>query len=513
MPRTPRRHPKLIITVLVGALATAACSSGKDDAGRASSNSSTTTEQPPVSATPPTSADPADVPPEPAWVVQVGTPQDDALLGVTARQDELVAAGYTDGVVQAGAPTDEQSSTTAPAPSQSGRDAMVAVVGTDAEVRHLTQSGGSAAETATGVGSGLDTTIACGWAEGEVVPGGGVDDAWCAPVDLEGALGALEVRGGAEQDRLDGASVEPEGALGYAAGSTLGLFPEASDTSTGVLGSGDALLWQVDPNGSPAWIRQFGSSAEDRAEAVVATPELDAVVVGTTAGDLNGPSHGGQDGFITRYEQSGLPRWARQFGTDATDRPRGVAAAGEATRGTDAYVAVGSTEGALAPAVGGAGIDLQDAPRLDGQEPVPSNAGGTDAMVVAFDSAGEQLWTAQLGTAGEDSAAAVAVDGSTVLVTGTTAGAIDTAERPAAGGTDGFLAALDLETGQVRWITQFGSEADEDVRAITVTEDGLAVVAGVTGGSMGETPNAGGTDGFLIAFPLPRSGGSVASSL
>jgi hypothetical protein len=68
-------------------------------------------------------------------------------------------------------------------------------------------------------------------------------------------------------------------------------------------------------------------------------------------------------------------------------------------------------------------------------------------------------------------------------------------------------------TGEVRWITQFGSEADDDVQAITITEDGLVVVAGQTAGSLGDDPNAGGLDGFLIAFPLPRSGGSAASSL
>jgi hypothetical protein len=511
MPTATRRRLTVTAAVVASAVLGAACS--RDGGESPAAPSSTTTERPPLTVAPPSTTDPDDQPPEPEWIVQVGTPLDDAFLGVAARQDEVVAAGYTDGEVDAQSPAGQDESTSSTSPSTGDRDALVAVVGTDAEVRHLGQDGGTAPETADGVGSGGATTITCGTVEGSTAPGSGGEDAWCAPIATDGSLGTLEVRGGPDQDRLDGAAVEPEGALGYAAGSTLGLFPSASDTSTGVLGSGDALLWQVDPSGAPVWIRQFGTGQLDRAEAVAASIELDAVVVGTTDGDLDGLSNGAQDGFIARYEQSGLPRWTRQFGTAALDRPLAVATGGEPTRGTETYVAVGTTEGELAPAVGGGASDLEDAPRLDGQEPAPSNAGGVDAMAVAFDPAGEQRWTAQLGTAGDDTAEATALDGSTVLVAGSTSGALDTTGRPSAGGRDGYLAALDVETGQVRWITQFGSQADDEVHALTVTEDGLVVVAGATAGTLGEQPNAGGLDGFLIAFPLPRSGGSTASSL
>jgi hypothetical protein len=506
----------VIVTAAVAAMALVVAACSRDEDG-ARPSSTTTTESPPITVAPPTTApDPQDEAPEPEWIVQVGTAEDDSLLGVAARQDEVVATGYTDGVVRT---TDDPGAepgdgTTADgSASPTGRDVLVAVVGTDAEVRNLQQAGGTDPETATGVGSGGETTITCGDVDGGAVPGGGIQDAWCAAIDAEGRVGTLEVRGGPDEDHLRGAAVEPDGAVGYATGSTLGLFPTASDTSTGVLGSGDALLWQLGPDGQPAWIRQFGTGQLDRGEAVTATAERDAVVVGTTEGDLDGPSNGGQDGFISRYEESGLPRWTRQFGTVDLDHPRGVGAGGDATRGTETYVAVGDTDGELAPAVGGAQTDLDDAPRLDGQEPAPSNAGGLDAMAVAFDPAGERRWSAQLGSAADDTAAAAALDGSTVLVAGATSGVLDTTGRPAAGGRDGFLAALDLMTGEVRWITQFGSEADDDVQSITVTEDGLVVIAGQTAGSLGEEPNAGGLDGFLVAFPLPRSGGSAASSL
>jgi hypothetical protein len=273
------------------------------------------------------------------------------------------------------------------------------------------------------------------------------------------------------------------------------------------------MVWQVDPDGRPRWIRQFGTPEEDRALGVTVAGEGDGLVVGSTAGVLSAPGFGGTDAFAARLDPSGLPRWLRQFGTEGSDSATAVAAGGDAARGTETYVVAGSTTGAVATAFGGEQSTLEDVPLDDGGEPVTSNAGGTDAMVLGLDPAGQQRWAAQLGTEGEDSAAGVAVAGNIVLVAGSTGADIDTAGNLSAGGTDGFLAALDLGSGALAWITQFGSAADEVVSGLTVTEDGLAVVSGRTAGQMGDTPNAGGTDGFLIAFPLPASGGAAGSIL
>ena len=56
-------------------------------------------------------------PPEPAWIVQIGGPDADSLLGVAARDDEIVSTGYTEGALEGEAPAE--------------RDVLVAVVGTD----------------------------------------------------------------------------------------------------------------------------------------------------------------------------------------------------------------------------------------------------------------------------------------------------------------------------------------------------------------------------------------------
>lgn len=489
----------IVATGILVALFAAACSEERS----ADPTTTTTTAPPPPTTTTPDSGQAtggSDEPPEVEWIVQIGGAANDSLLGISSRGDEVVATGYTEGDLAGEA--------------AGGRDVLVATVGTDSEIRALTQFGDGADDSAFGVGSAEGNTVTCGYTESELGgPNGGSADAWCAPIDAEGSAGTVYQQGGSEADHLYGTAMAPEGDIGYTGGYTLGLFPGASDTSAGALGEGDALIWQINPDGTPRWIRQFGTAATDWGQGVATTADGDGLIVGYTQGDLDGPSRGGSDGFMARFDHDGLPRFVRQFGTAGADWPKGVASGGEAARGTETFVSVGSTDGALAPAMGGERTDPSDLPRADGGEPAPSNAGGTDVMVVAMDPSGETRWESQLGSDAADDAIGVGVDGSTVLVAGTTSGALDTTGNPNAGGRDGFLAAIDLDTGELRWITQFGSAGDEDVSGLAITEDGLVVVSGQTTGALGEQPNAGGSDGFLIAFPLPRSGGSAASAL
>ncbi len=494
----PLSRTALLASGLALALLGAACSDGGSASSTTTTQTTTTTTTAPQG--PDAAGSEADEPPEPEWIVQIGGPANDTFSGVSARGATVVSSGSTEGALQGD--------------SAGSSDVLVAVVGTDASVLSLDQVGSAGADEAFGIGSADEATVTCGVAQGDLgTLGAGSGDAWCAPVDAEGIVGPVFQQGGIEDDRLQGTAMFSDGTFGYAAGYTLGLFPGASDTSAGLLGQGDALLWQMNPDGTPRWIRQFGTAEQDLGQGVTTTSDGDAVLVGYTEGALDGASRGGTDGFVARYDREGLPRWTSQFGTSGTDLAKAVAVGGQPTRGNETIVTAGSTDGALAPALGGENASLDDVPRSDGVEPAPSNAGGTDAFVHAVDSAGNEAWSAQLGSEGIDEATGVAVDGSTVLVTGTTQGALATTGDPAAGGKDGFLAALDLDTGALRWITEFGSPEDDIVNGLTITGDGLVVVCGQTSGQLGDAPNAGGSDAFLIAFPLPKAGGSVASVL
>ncbi|MEZ5238020.1 MAG: hypothetical protein R2716_03395 [Microthrixaceae bacterium] len=195
----------LAATALLGA-----CSSGETSA--TTSTTTTTTTAPPSTSAPPEEAQAgAEEPPAIEWIVQIGGPGSDSLSAVASRDDELVATGLTEGGLAG--------------PGEGGGDVLVALVGTDAEVRTLEQSGSAGDETALAVASSEVGTLACGYTTGELAaPSSGGEDAWCAPVDQTGALGELHQQGGSESDRLLDVSLGAE-ATGCAGGYPWGCSP------------------------------------------------------------------------------------------------------------------------------------------------------------------------------------------------------------------------------------------------------------------------------------------------
>ncbi|WP_197042891.1 S8 family serine peptidase [Microbispora rosea] len=122
---------------------------------------------------------------------------------------------------------------------------------------------------------------------------------------------------------------------------------------------------------------------------------------------------------------------------------------------------------------------------------------GLDAVTIAYDSAsGEQLWETRHATQGSSGdyakGAAVAPDGKTVYVTGMTS--FGEADK-----NDYFTAAYDTATGKQSWFVQYdgpGSSTD-DGREVAVTPDGSTVV--VTGQSAGPE-GTGLTDWGTVAY-------------
>ena len=481
----------IVVTLIAVAAAAAAVLGGCS--ARTEPASVTTTTRPPLPEVtapldpPGRDADPGEVL-RPDWVLQVGGPGDDELAAAAGRRDRVVAVGSTTGLSE---------------PAGGGRDVWV-VVATSAEGALVasTQTGSAGADGADAVGAApTGAAMTCGWTGADLgaAPAGGTD-AWCAAVDPDGRLGPVRQSGTPGDDRLTGAAVTDDGAHAFAVGSTDGLFRGAQDPTGGFLGETDALVQRTDPDGLPRWVRQFGSAAVDRARAVTAAGDGDALVAGDTADARTGPPLGGGDAWLARFDPFGNQRWQTAFGSTGADSAAAVAVGGEASRGTEVVAGAGTTAGTVAGR---------------------TSAGGTDALVAAADSSGRLRWVTQFGSTADDGAAGVVVDGPTTYVAGTLSAPMEGAERvdlpgaesPAGGGRDGFLAALDTATGELRWAVVFGSAGDDDVTGLTRTEDGHLVLAGRTTGQLGRTAPAGGTDGFLIGFPLPSTGGGAASIL
>jgi len=290
---------------------------------------------------------------------------------------------------------------------------------------------------------------------------------WTAPAHAQGYVwarrfGVLD----AQDDEAHGVASGPGGV--YVMGFTTGAFP--GQTSAG---NKDVVVAKYSPGGDPLWLRQFGTSAEDIAEAVT-TDASGVYVAGTTRGTLAGGGGGSADVFVRKYDPNGNELWTRQFGTSLDDEGLGIA-----SDGTGVYV-VGKTQGAL----------------------VAGSTTTGDGFIRKYDASGNELWTRQFGTGSSDDANAVAADSSGIYVTGRTGG--DLASPPNPGGSfDAFLRKYD-SSGNVVWTRQFGTSNPDAAYAVAVNASGVYVGGEASGSFPGQSKMGGfsGNDAFAAKFDL-----------
>ncbi|MGH9035652.1 MAG: SBBP repeat-containing protein [Acidimicrobiia bacterium] len=283
----------------------------------------------------------------------------------------------------------------------------------------------------------------------------------------EGTAGWTRQFGTRVADEALGVALDPLGNA-YAVGWTFGTLP--GQRSEGTV---DAFVRKYDATGHELWTHQFGSWERDFARAVATDPAGNAYVVGETWGTLPGQSSaGGYDAFVRKYDPAGNEIWTRQFGG-------------------------GGGEGAWAVTVdpaGGAYVVGTTRAALPGQ----SSAGGFDAFVSRYDAAGNEVWTRQFGSQGDEGGRGVALDTlGNVLVVGSTDLALP--GETSAGGFDAYLRQYD-GAGREGWTRQFGSAADDFGVAVAVDAQGDAVVAGSADRALPGQTWAGGSDAFLRSF-------------
>ncbi|MEJ2290610.1 MAG: SBBP repeat-containing protein [Deinococcales bacterium] len=251
-------------------------------------------------------------------------------------------------------------------------------------------------------------------------------------------------------------------------GYTLGALP--GHTSAGAL---DIVLVKYDPDGSQLWARQFGGTGNDYASGITTDADGNTTVFGYTSGVLPGQtSAGGADLILVKNDPDGNQLWTRQLGTSLDDYSGGITtdAAGNTT-------VVGDTAGIF---------------------PGQTSAGGTDIVLVKYDPNGNQLWTRQFGSAGNDIAGDVTTDaaGNTILV-GFTYGELP--GQTGAGGTDIILAKYDPNGNQL-WTRQFGSTSNDYAYGIATDPAGNSTLIGNTLGALPGHPSAGRADVILAKY-------------
>lgn len=290
-------------------------------------------------------------------------------------------------------------------------------------------------------------------------------DSYVRKYDRFGNLLWMRQLGSSDLTEARGVALDGTGV--YVVGDARGALEGQSS-----LGNLDAFVTKYSVHGDLLWTRQFGTSQNDNAIAIVAGT-AGIYIAGFTDGSLPGQSSsGGRDAFLRKYDSDGIELWTRQFGT--TD------AAGATSVATDSRALYVSGYARLA---------------LPGQP----HFGDLDAFVRAYDHSGNELWTRQFGTGKLDQAEGIAVDSTGIYVAGETLGSM--AGQTVLGSGDVFVCKYDFD-GVPLWTQQFGTVTVDGVGGLAAG-GGSIYVGGDTFGTLPGQTSSGGGDLYLRTYDSP----------
>lgn len=295
--------------------------------------------------------------------------------------------------------------------------------------------------------------------------GAGSGDGFVRKYDIDGNEIWTRQFGTSDSDSALSVSIHSSGV--YVTGNTRGAFPGEPN-----LGESDTYIRKYDVDGNFLWTDQFGTETFDHATGIFGTSD-GVYVSGSTNGVLPGQrSFGSADAFLRKYDHDGSHIWTRQFGT-----PDGDSALDVSASETGVY-AVGTTNDVF---------------------PGQVSAGGIDAFVRMFDSAGNHLWTQQFGTRFTNEATAVFSNSTGVYVGGNTDEALP--GRSHLGHVDVFVRKYDTNGSEI-WTQQFGSSEQDQSSSIVADSSGVYLggrtVRGVLPGQIGSNS----TDAFVVKHDL-----------
>jgi Beta-propeller repeat len=122
---------------------------------------------------------------------------------------------------------------------------------------------------------------------------------------------------------------------------------------------------------------------------------------------------------------------------------------------------------------------------------------GEDAFVAKYNPAGTQLWLKFVGSAADDSARDIAVDDNkNVYITGYTLGTFGASSF---GDADAFVAKFDT-AGNQQWVHQLGTAAADYAYGIASDRAGNIAIVGATKGGLNDRANTGGFDVLVARY-------------
>ena len=294
------------------------------------------------------------------WSLQVGGPQNDSPLGVSAAPDGTIyVGGYTEGDFAS--------------PNQGSADVWLARFDADGNELWRHQFGGPAWDRGFDVTAFDGGAYITGYTASVLDPDtdlGGFDG-FAAKYDADGNQQWVRHFGTDATDWGQGSALATDGGL-YVTGYTEGDFdgPSAGDK--------DLFAARLSADGSLVWVSQLGTAALDWTQGVGVGPDGGVLLAGSTEGDFAAGNAGERDMIVVSLGADGAEQWRWQAGTAGADSAFEIRQAGQF------IVATGSATGDLTG---------------DG-----SGLGERDAVLVWLDLDGNLVEVQQFGTQAVDDA-------------------------------------------------------------------------------------------------------------
>jgi len=236
----------------------------------------------------------------------------------------------------------------------------------------------------------------------------------------------------------------------------------------------DGFLAKFNSNGGLLWATYYGGVGRDEPRSVATSTSGSIYIAGytactsgiATAGAYQAVYGGGvHDGFLVKFNASGMRDWGTYYGGDDQDDPWSVAV----DRHGDVYIAGNSHSASGIASSGGFQTTM---------------AGHADAFLAKFSSSGLPVWSTYYGGAEDDYGPSVVTDtfGNVYLAgwtRSTTGIATSGAYKDTYGGgyTDGFLAKFSESGGRV-WATYYGGSMADGFQCAVTDDTGNVYISG-----------------------------------
>lgn len=288
-------------------------------------------------------------------------------------------------------------------------------------------------------------------------------DAFVTKFDTDGTCIWSTYYGGTNVDMGLSLAVDTAGYL-YMAGRTnsqtgIATIGSHQETKAGNVSGYDAFVVKFDTGGTVIWGTYFGGNFNEGGNGFgIAADKFDNIYIAgntnsstgiATPGAFQATRPGGEEGFIAKFNTSGILSWATYYGSTANDQINSIASD---TSGN--IIVVGQTAGTT-------GLSTTSAYLETGN-------GGTDGFIAKFDSTGQRMWGTYYGGSDFERLYTVTTDSTnSIYFAGMTNSTADIATSSAhqssiGSATDAYIGKLNTNGG-LEWSTYYGGSDNEAI--------------------------------------------------